>query len=345
MKRKEFSSAAVCLAVLALLSLLGGLAAVVTAYGSYRAVLADFPGEAALRDTLRASAWQLVLGGGLLTVGVGMLVLQILHTMRRAARIQRETKALQQKNEAIEAIRQRTQQLAHHQRLETIGTLTSSIAHEFNNLLTPIMGYSLMALEKLPAEEEELYDNILEIYNASRKAKSIISRLSDLSRKNTSATFRRVSPDDLVRRTLDVANPARPARVDIRLDLNCWEQRILANEIQLSQLLLNLILNGFHAMEDRGGTLTVTSSFDETHIHLCVSDTGCGIPEEVLPRIFEPFFTTKEAGKGTGLGLAIAAQVVEDHRGTIRVESKVDRGTTFCVSLLRDFVPEIEDQD
>ena len=74
-------------------------------------------------------------------------------------------------------------ELAHHQRLETIGTLTSSISHEFNNLLTPIMGYSLLTLENLPDEENELYDYVLEIYNASQKAKTIISRLSDLSRK------------------------------------------------------------------------------------------------------------------------------------------------------------------
>lgn len=331
MKRKEFSCAAACLAVLALLLLAGGLAAVLVVFRGYRA--------SALYEALRFTAWQLVLGGAVAALGLGMLVILIWHLPGRAAWTRREMDALRRKTEAIEAIQQRTQQLAHHQRLETIGTLTSSIAHEFNNLLTPIMGYSLMALEKLPTDEEELYDNILEIYNASRKAKDIISRLSDLSRKNTSATFRQVSPDDLIRKTLDVANPARPPRVEVRLDLNCWEQRILANEIQLSQLLLNLILNGFHAMEIRGGTLTVTTSFDEEHIHICVADTGCGIPEEVLPRIFEPFFTTKEAGKGTGLGLAIAAQVVEDHRGSMRVESQVDKGTTFCVSLLRDFAP------
>ena len=105
--------------------------------------------------------------------------------------------------------------------METIGTLTSSIAHEFNNLLTPIMGYSLLALEKLPPEEESLYDDILEIYNASRKAKHIISRLSDLSRKNTSSTFRIACPDELVHKTLDVTNPARPKKVEAVLDLNC----------------------------------------------------------------------------------------------------------------------------
>lgn len=291
--------------------------------------------EQELLSLLRISAVKLVTGGGMVVAGIGTLVITVLHLIRRTARVEKEADALRQKNQAMEALNEQTRQLAHHQRLETIGTLTSSIAHEFNNLLTPIMGYSLMALEKLPPEEEELYDDILEIYSASQKAKDIISRLSDLSRKNSDTTFRPVSPDDTVRKTLDVANPARPKNVEVRVDLNCWDQRLLANEIQLSQLLLNLILNGFHAMEAEGGILTITTAFDEKDIRIRVSDTGCGIPADVLPRIFEPFFTTKETGRGTGLGLAIAAQMVEDHHGEIKVDSQVGQGTTFTVRLPR----------
>ncbi len=110
---------------------------------------------------------------------------------------------------------------------------------------------------------------------------------------------------------------------------------ISANELQLSQLLLNLILNGFHAMQDSGGLMTVDTWFDEDSVFLSVSDTGCGIPENILPHIFDPFFTTKEEGKGTGLGLAIAAQVVEEHRGSIHVDSQVGKGSEFTVSLPR----------
>ena len=265
-------------------------------------------------------------------LGIGAMVLLVINGSGKA---KREAKILQRKNEAMEKLNRQTQELAHHQRLEIMGTLTSSIAHEFNNLLTPIMGYSMMALEKLPPEEEELYDDILEIYEASRKAKTIISRLSDLSRKNTDLTFRQVSPDDLIRKVLDVAKPAKPNRVEIRLNLNCWAQRLYANEIQMSQLFLNLILNGFHAMEETGGTLSVDTSFDEDSICVRVSDTGTGIPEEIQNKIFEPFFTTKAAGKGTGLGLAIVAQVVEDHKGTIHVQSQEGKGTTFTIQLPR----------
>ena len=105
--------------------------------------------------------------------------------------------------------------------------------------------------------------------------------------------------------------------------------------VQISQLLLNLILNSFHAMADKDGVLTIRTSFDAENIQLQIDDTGCGILPEELPRIFEPFYTTKEFGKGTGLGLAIAAQMVEDHKGKIWAKSKPGEGTTFFVTLPR----------
>lgn len=285
--------------------------------------------------TIHRYAYRLMAGMGLVTAGLAVGLILVLHMLRRTARIQKEAAILQRKNEQMQALNAQIRQLSHHQRLEIIGTLTSSIAHEFNNLLTPIMGYSLMALEKLPPEEEELYDSLLEVYNASREAKNIISRLNDLSRKQSDTSFRLVSLDEVVSRTMKVALPAKPKQVEVQQRLNCWGQRIRANEIQLSQLVLNLLLNSFHAMEE-GGLLTLETSFDETWAYLRVTDTGCGIPAEVLPRIFEPFFTTKETGKGTGLGLAIAAQTVEDHRGRITVNSEEGEGTTFTVCLPRE---------
>lgn len=270
---------------------------------------------------------------GLCCVASVVGLTMILYAHRHLARLRQETEALRQKEAAMESIREKSQKLAHHQRLQLMGTLTSAIAHEFNNLLTPIMGYSMMALEQL-SPDGEIYDDLLEIYNTSRKAKTIISRLSDLSRKNSDTTFHLVSPDELVHKTLDVAAPAKPKEIEIQLDLNCWEQRIRANEIQISQLLLNLILNGFHAM-GKTGVLTVRTSFDEENIQLQVADTGHGIPADIQDQIFEPFFTTKESGQGTGLGLAIVAQVVEDHQGTIRVQSEPGRGTIFTVTLPR----------
>ena len=264
---------------------------------------------------IRRSALLLTTGGGLVIAGVLLLAGLNLRSGRRNERAQRELALLQEKNAAMEALNRKNQELAHHDRLQTIGTLTSSIAHEFNNLLTPIMGYSILVLEQLPSDAEELYDNVLEIYNSSRKAKEIIARLSDLSRKNTSLTFQYVSPDELVRKVLAVASPARPPHVEVRTDLACRHLWLRGNEIQLSQMLLNLILNAYHAMEPGGGTLTVATRPEGEFLCFQVSDTGSGISPEVLPHIFEPFFTTKERGKGTGLGLAIVRQVMESTRG------------------------------
>ncbi len=285
-----------------------------------------------LLKPLRLVALKLAICGGISAAGVFTMLLTFFSLANKS---RREISALQKKNQAMDELNKKQQQLAHHQRLEIMGTMTSSIAHEFNNLLTPIMGYSMMALEKLPPEETDLYDDILEIYNSSRKAKTIISRLSDLSRKNTSTTFRQVSPDDLVKKTLDVVAPARPKNLEIKLALNCWDQRIQANEIQLSQLLLNLIINSFHAVENQDGLLKIETWFDEDTIHIRLTDNGCGIAPDVLPHIFDPFYTTKEAGKGTGLGLAIVAQVVEDHHGNIQVDSTPGVGTSFTVTLPR----------
>ena len=303
-------------------------------FDHFESLALDHENHQQLLEAMQLTAVYTMISGGMVITGVLILVILFLHTIRRSSRLQREADALQQKHAAMEAVYQQTRRLSHHQRLETIGTLTASIAHEFNNLLTPIMGYSLLALEKIP-QEDELYDNLLEIYNSSRKAKEIISRLNDLSRKNTPSAFRQVSADEQIQRTLHVALPAKPETVEIRLDLNCMDQRIHANEIQIQQLLLNLILNGFHAMEESGGELTLSTSYDESSVQIRIRDTGCGMPDSVKKKMFDPFFTTKEQGKGTGLGLAIVAQVVEDHQGKIHVDSKPGGGTTVTVRLPR----------
>ena len=227
-----------------------------------------------------------------------LLTATVVFLFCRLRAVKKKTDTLQRDRELMEQLNEQTQKFAHHQRLQTIGTLTSGIAHEFNNLLTPIMGYSLMALEKIPAEETE-------IYNASQKAKEIVSRLSDLSRKNTEASYTRVSVDEVVRKTLDLASTVKPKTIAVRLNLNCWDQRIQANETQLMQMFLNLILNAFQAMGDNGGLLSINTTFDEKMIQISITDTGCGIPAETVPHIFEPFFPQRRLEKAQVLDLPL----------------------------------------
>lgn len=288
---------------------------------------------------LHLAAIRLMAYGGMAAVGVAILLIVAIHSMRNNQRTLRELELLQQKNEAMEQLNKKTRELAHHQRLEIMGTLTSSIAHEFNNLLTPIMSYSMLTLEKLP-EESDLYDNILEIYLASNKAKKIISQLSDLSRKNPESTQKLLSPDNLLRKALNVATPAKAKTVQVKTNLHCEDCCLRGNETQLYQLFLNLILNAFHAMEQDGGTLSISSERKENTVQIQIQDTGCGISAEILPHIFEPFFTTKESGKGTGLGLAIAQQILEEHNGSVDVQSKLGEGTMFTIQFPCGFAAE-----
>lgn len=282
---------------------------------------------------MRSGAVQLLMYGGMVFLGIVCLVILLMYTFRGSQRAMREVEILQKKNAAMEELNRQTQEFAHHQRLELMGTLTSGIAHEFNNLLAPIMGYSILVLEKLSPEENELYDEVLEIYNTSRKAKTVVSRLQDLARKNTDNDFQALEFDTVVRKVVEIANPAKPKPVTVELQLHAQGQHVMGNETQLSQLLLNLLLNAFHAVEEKGGQVTIHTMISDKNLLLRVEDNGYGITKEAMNRIFEPFFTTKKGGQGTGLGLAIAAQVVEAHHGTIQVESQKGEGTVFIVEL------------
>lgn len=282
---------------------------------------------------LRLGAVRLGAYGSMVVLGIILLLILLLHAARGNQRALKEVETLRAKNEAMEALNEQTQKLAHHQRLETMGVLASGIAHEFNNLLTPIMGYSMLALEKLPSDEADVYDDILEVYNTSVKAKKVISRLSDMFRKNADTVFKCIVLDHLVAKTVEVAKPVQPEHVETHLELNCKDLKMYGNETQLSQLVLNLVLNSFHAMEQKGGVLTVITDSDSEKIYLSVTDDGCGIPKKVLPHIFDPFFTTKDAKKGTGLGMMIVWQVVEEHKGKIKVESEEGMGTTVRIEF------------
>ncbi|MBR5564618.1 MAG: HAMP domain-containing histidine kinase [Roseburia sp.] len=282
---------------------------------------------------MRFGIIQLICYCGIAFFSVIGLIILLLYTFRGNQRALREVELLQEKNAAMEELNRQTSEFAHHQRLELMGTLTSGIAHEFNNLLAPIMGYSILILEKLPPEEIELYDEVLEIYNTSMKAKTVVSRLQDLARKNVETDFCKLALDDVVRKVVEIANPAKPKPVEVHVNLNAKACYIMGNETQISQLLLNLLINAFHATEPTSGRVDVSTKVKEEKLLLMVSDNGYGISKDSMKRIFEPFFTTKKGGEGTGLGLAIAEQVVESHHGSIEVESKEGEGTTFLVEF------------
>lgn len=233
------------------------------------------------------------------------------------------------------------QDLTETQRLATIGTIAAVIAHEFNNLLTPIVSYAQYALESLESgtpDMEMIRKALTKSYQSSTKAGRICSSMLDLARGESTSNvvdIQRMVDEVLQVLARDPHKDGIALRVQVQPGL-C----VSGDHIQLEQVLLNLLINARHAMLGKGGSLTVKAQrIDGTEeIRLQVIDTGPGIPEKLLPKIFQPFFTTKGTAKkgearGTGLGLAICKEIIEHHQGRIEVSSEVGRGTTFTIYL------------
>ncbi|MDB5173654.1 MAG: histidine kinase [Phycisphaerales bacterium] len=232
------------------------------------------------------------------------------------------------------------EQLMESQRLATIGTIAAVIAHEFNNLLTPIVSYSQFALQSAQSEKPDMdlvRKALSKSFQGSSKAGRICSSMLGLARGES--MFGPVLVQKLVDETLAVMarDPQKDGialRVQVQPDLS-----ISGDTVQLEQVLLNLLINARQAMLGRGGSITIKAQRLETsEVRIQVIDTGPGIPEKLLPKIFQPFFTTKATArkgeaKGTGLGLAICKEILEHHKGRIDVESEVGKGTTFSIIL------------
>ena len=263
---------------------------------------------------------------------------------------------LQEVNEALEELQKSRESLAHDQRLQLMGTLTGGIAHEFNNFLTPITGYAdLIMADADPGSE--IYDNAMEISEAAQKAQEVVKQISSMSRKNVETVYDAVSAEGLLHRTRKLVETNCPKNVELCEENALTGECVLGNATQLQQVLLNISINAIHAIGPEGGRLTLRGSivprrelearFPEekiseewpSYVCLSVTDTGCGMDKETMQHIFEPFFTTKKTGEGTGLGLALADQIIRTHRGHIRAESTIGRGTTFYV-----YLPVLEQQ-
>lgn len=275
----------------------------------------------------------IILCGVMVAEGIYILCRLIYRYKKDKEENKKELQELRRKIEMMEELNAKTEKLLHHQRLETIGTMSSGIVHEFNNLLTPIMSYSILAMEKLPLEEEEIYEDIVEIYNASVKAKRLITRMSELSAKNKESVFQKINLNDVLQKVQNIVKPVIPNNIQFQIEVLSSNLSVWGEETQLSQMFLNLILNAFQATEKDGGNVSVVVTKNEGKVMIRVMDDGIGMTEDVKEKLFEPFYTTKGPGKGTGLGLAIVQQVVEDHKGSIFVDAKRGKGSLFVIEL------------
>lgn len=237
------------------------------------------------------------------------------------------------------------EQLRHAQKMEAIGTLAGGVAHDFNNMLTAIIGYGNMAVLRLPAEDP-VQNYLRQILTAADRGATLTQSLLAFSRRQLIS----LEPVDL-NAVILAFEPLlrRVAGESLRLDLRLSPVSvvIVADRAQIEQVLMNLVINARDALAGDGLVTIETGSrivsgpeaeklgleTDGVFARLSISDNGAGMDEETAKRIFEPFFTTKEVGKGTGLGLAMVYGIVQQHRGSISVVSTVGAGTRFDILI------------
>jgi nitrogen-specific signal transduction histidine kinase/ActR/RegA family two-component response regulator len=244
-------------------------------------------------------------------------------------------------------------QLVQAQNLEAIGTLAGGIAHDFNNVIFAITGFTELAMMDVPPDSRAR-SNLERVMEAARRSGDMVKQILAFSRQGETE----ITPLDLrplVKEGLKFLRAAIPSTIEIRQNIEPDLGKILGDPTQIHQVLMNLCVNASHAIKDEKGAISVELSEVELdadftsenpplvpgkHLRLMVTDTGAGIPSEIMEKIFDPYFTTKEAGKGTGLGLSVVHGIVEKHKGAITITSELGKGSTFSV-----FFPAIDKEE
>ncbi|MBW2709489.1 MAG: response regulator [Deltaproteobacteria bacterium] len=237
-------------------------------------------------------------------------------------------------------------QLQQAQKMEAIGTLAGGISHDFNNILSVVLGYTELALQT-SGEGSLLTRNLHEVYNAGKRARDLINHILTFSRQAEHEEPIPVQVKLIVNETLKLLRASLPSTIEIRQDTQS-DATIMADPTQIHRVLMNLCTNAGHAMQKNGGILEVNlvnvevdadfaarhlDMFPGPYLKLTVSDTGYGIDPTLIDRVFDLYFTTKEKGEGTGMGLSVVSGIVKSYGGAITVYSEPGKGTTFNVFL------------
>ncbi len=241
-------------------------------------------------------------------------------------------------------MRQMLSNVAQAEKMASLGQLAAGVAHEINNPLTGILLYSSLVAEAI-GDDSPLKEEIRYVIDDAQRCKDIVKGLLTYSRQ-TNPVKEVFELNDLVSESLSLIRDQRLfMQVTVVRQLSDEMMPVYGDKNHLSQVVINLVMNAIDAME-RVGTLTLCTyrSPDGAWACLEVSDTGCGIPKENLPKIFDPFFSTKEPGKGTGLGLSTVYGIVQSNGGSVRVKETGEKGTTFIVKLpVHEDSPQTED--
>ena len=222
------------------------------------------------------------------------------------------------------------EQLRRTERVAELGTLASGMAHEIGTPMNVILGRAEYLMDRVT--DEPVKKGLQTIVAQVERITRVMNQLLSFARRKPTQP-RPVPFEEVIENSLEIFRE-RLSRHNVQvlthLDPDC--PSVLADSDQMNQVLINLVMNAIHAMPG-GGTLRLELTHEKDMVKITVSDTGHGMPKEVLSKIFEPFFTTKEFGKGTGLGLTVVKGIIEEHQGSIAVESEEGKGTTFTIRL------------
>ncbi|MFC1868268.1 ATP-binding protein [Thermodesulfobacteriota bacterium] len=242
--------------------------------------------------------------------------------------------------------------------MEAIGNLAGGVAHDFNNILLPILAHSEMALMELPTDSP-VRQSIQHIYKAGERARDLVKQILTFARRREEKRVPiRIPP--IVNEAIKFLRSTIPSTIEIQYHIKTEQDTVLADPTQINQIVMNLCTNATHAMREKGGVLVISQvdkhiGQDEIgrfgglspgqYLKLSVGDTGPGIDPAIIEKIFEPYFTTKGPGEGTGMGLAVIHGIVKSYGGDITVESEQGRGATFNILLpkiVADIAPREE---
>jgi len=236
-------------------------------------------------------------------------------------------------------------QLQQAQKMEAIGALAGGIAHDFNNILSAIIGYTELAM--LNEGAEHCTAELKEALIAANRAKDLVKQILAFSRQ-TDEERMPVRVALVAKEAVRFLRATLPATIEIKTRIDDKSGAVLANSVELHQIIMNLCTNAQHAIGEQAGLLEVAVQNTEvdlsrkndiieleigSYVRISVKDTGYGMAPDLMKRIFDPYFTTKEKGVGTGLGLAVVHGIVKKYGGTIQVESELGKGTTFHIYL------------
>ena len=228
-------------------------------------------------------------------------------------------------------LKQTHKMLVQSEKMAGLGRLAAGVAHEINNPLSGVMLYANLVQEEL-GEDHPCGEDMDIIIREAERCKVIIADLLEFSHQ-TSYEMKRVDLNEQIRAVLQlVEKQALFYNIKITLRLEEDLAKVSGNPIRLNQIIMNIIINAAQAMEGEGAlTVTTRNRANRNNAEMMIADTGPGIDEEILPNIFDPFFTTKSTREGTGLGLSVSYAIVKEHKGTIRADSEVGKGTTFTM--------------